>query len=164
MAGGLGAEVVGAVGFALGAGLLAIDLAGPAIAGLLLAPVLAAAGGPLGYDMATSWARDDEKALRAEPGSRAGVHAAGVATALLVLAVCVLAAAAAPTWPTVYLVLVGLCTLPILGVAGRRFALRFAESATLLPVALVAVVAATLGVFGSYIAFIARMLSVFGED
>jgi hypothetical protein len=164
VAGCLGAELVGAMGFALAAGLLAIDLAGPAIVGVFLAPVLAAAGGPLGYDLATSWARDDEKALRAEPGSRAGVHAAGVATALLILAVCVLAGAAAPFWPTVYLVMIGLCALPVLGVAGRRFALRFTESPTLLPVSLVVVVAGALGVFGSYLVFIARMFSVFGED
>lgn len=159
----LGAEIVGAAGFALGAGLLAFDLAGPAVAGMILAPVLAAAGGPVGYDLATWWV-DDEQAGRAGPGSRAAVHAAGVAVALLVLLLCIAASAAAPTWPTAYLFLAGLGGLPVLAVAGRRFALRFAGSTTLLPMSLVATVVLSLAVVGGFIVWIARMIDAYGGD
>lgn len=159
----LGAEIVGAAGFALGAGLLAFDLAGPAIAGVVLAPVLVAAGGPLGYDLATWWV-DDERAGRAEPGSRAAVHVAGVAGALFVFLVCLGVSAAAPTWPTAYLFLAGLGGLPVLAVAGRRLALRFVGSTTLLPMSLVATVVLSLAVVGGYIVWVARMFDAYGGD
>lgn len=161
-AGFIGAEVLGAVGFVLAAGLLAFDRAGPAVAAIVLAPVFAAAGGPVGYDLATWWADDDEEMSRAEPGSRAGVHAAGVVVALLVLLVCLSVAAAAPRAPTVYLFLVALCCLPVIAVAGRRLAVAaFSQSATLLPMSLVGVVTTALALFVAYNLFVTRM---FGDE
>ena len=158
-AGFIGAEVLGAVGFGLAASLLAFDRAGPAVAAILLAPVFAAAGGPAGYDLATWWADDDETMARAEPGPRAGVHAAGVVVALLVLLVCLSVAAAAPRAPTVYLFLAALCCLPILAVAGRRLAFAaFSESATLLPMSLVGVVTTAPARFVAYALLVMRMV------
>ena len=163
-AGCLGAEFLGGAGYLLGASLLTIDLAGPALAGLMLAPVLAAAGGPVGYDMATTWAADDERAIRAAPGARAAVHLAGVAVALFGSLVLLLASAAAPTAPTVYLILVAMVALPMMAVAGRRWALRFASSSTLLPMSIVATVVAALGLLGGFIVWLMRMFDAFGTD
>ncbi len=161
-AGIFGAEVVGAAGFAVGAAMIATDWFPMAMAGIVLLPVLAAAGGPFGYDMAQSWVPEEERGPRAVAGSRAAAHAAGVAAALLLVVSCLGVAVALPTSPTVALFALSLFGLPCLAVLGRRLVIRsFSDSVTLLPVSLVVIVGATPALVFLYMLLLGRFM---GED
>ena len=158
LSGFVGAEITGAMGFAIAAGLIATNWVPTTLAGVILLPVLMAGAGPVGYDMAQSWVPEDEKA----PAFRPSAHAAGVAAALLLMLAYLGVAVAMPGERAAVLFMVTLFGLPYLAVMGRRLADRtLSDSPTLLPVSLVIVVGAAPAIVFVYLMFIGRLI---GDD
>lgn len=142
LAGLLGAEITGTVAVALAGVLLALT-APTAWVPLIGLPILLAGAGPVGYDMAQSWVPEDERLPDAPAGSRAAVHAAGVAGALVLAGAAVVIANAAPSGPTAMLAMLAFLGIPYLGAVGRNVAVRrLPGSKAVLPLALAVIVAA----------------------
>jgi hypothetical protein len=161
LAGLLGAEILGAAGFGLAAGLLALTAQTTWVPVIAL-PVVLALAGPVGYDLAQSWVPEDERLPSAPFGFRAAVHAAGVAGALVLAGAVAGVAGAAPSPPTVTVAMLALLGLPYLAAVGRNVAVRtLSSSKAVLPVALAVIVAAAPALFFAFAVLLGRL---FGDD
>lgn len=147
LAGLLGAEITGTIGFAACAGLFAL-IAPTTWVPFVALPVVLAAAGPAGYDMAQSWVPEDERLPDAPAGFRVAVHAAGVAAALLLAGAVVAVANVAPSGPTAMMAMLVFLGLPYLAAVSRNVAVwRLSGSKALLPAALGVIVAAAPALF-----------------
>lgn len=142
LAGLLGAEITGTIAVALAGVVLALTLP-TAWLPLIGLPVVLAAAGPAGYDMAQSWVPEDERLPAALAGFRIAAHAAGVAGALLLAGAVVGVANVAPSGPTGVMAMLAFVGLPYLAAVGRNVAARrVSSSKAVLPIALAVILAA----------------------